>query len=111
MDVVDCSSGGMSDLSNPTKQSFYPSFQVPYSEKIKNDAEIKSMAVGLITEGKQAENIIKTNQADLVALGREMMSDANWAYRAALNLGVKDPYEFLPSSYRYYLKIREEFLK
>ena len=111
VDVVDCSSGGMSDLSNPTKQSFYPGFQVPYSEKIKNDAEIKSMAVGLITEGQQAENIIKNNQADLVALGREMMSDANWAYRAALNLGVKDPYEFLPSSYRYYLKIREEFLK
>ena len=69
------------------------------------------MAVGLITEGQQAENIIKNNQADLVALGREMMSDANWAYRAALKLGVKDPYELLPGSYRYYLKIREEFLK
>ena len=69
------------------------------------------MAVGLITEAEQAETILKNKQADLIALAREMISDSNWAYRAALKLGIDNTYDVLPSSYSFYLKQRDKLLK
>ena len=69
------------------------------------------MAVGLITEAEQAETILKNKQADLIALAREMISDSNWAYRAAHKLGIDNPYYVLPHSYAFYLKQRSEYLK
>ena len=87
-----------------------PGFQVPYSEKIKKDSGVNTMAVGLIMEAEQAEKIIKNNQADLIALAREMISDSNWAYHAAKKLGHENPYAILPNSYGFYLKIRDENL-
>ena len=100
----------MSGPSTLSSEKIKPGFQVPYSEKIKKDSGINTMAVGLIMEAEQAEKIIKNNQADLIALAREMISDSNWAYHAAKMLGHENPYAILPNSYGFYLKIRDENL-
>ena len=110
VDVVDCSSGGMSGPSTLPREKIHRGFQVPYSEKIKKDSGVNTMAVGLIMEAEQAENILKNNQADLIALAREMISDSSWAFRAGQKLGLENPYEILPESYAFYLKIRDENL-
>ena len=68
------------------------------------------MAVGLITDPEQAEMILKNNQADLIALAREMISDSNWAFRAAHQLKVDNPFSVLPHSYGFFLKQRAESL-
>jgi 2,4-dienoyl-CoA reductase-like NADH-dependent reductase (Old Yellow Enzyme family) len=110
VDIIDCSSGGMTGPSKLSSEKIKPGFQVPYSEKIKKDSGVNTMAVGLIMEAEQAEKIIKNNQADLIALAREMISDSNWAYHAAKKLGHENPYAILPNSYGFYLKIRDENL-
>jgi 2,4-dienoyl-CoA reductase-like NADH-dependent reductase (Old Yellow Enzyme family) len=110
VDIIVCSSGGMSGPSTQPREKMKRGFQVPYSEKIKKDSGVNTMAVGLIMEAEQAENILKNNQADLIALAREMISDSNWAFRAAKNLGLENPYDILPDSYAFYLKVRDENL-
>ena len=68
------------------------------------------MAVGAIIDPEQAEKIIKTERADLIALGRELLADPQWTYKAALQLNPKNAYESLPHSYSFYLSRRDEFL-
>ena len=109
VDVFDCSSGGMSEKStvgSPTKPSY--GYQVPYSEKIRHGADIKTMAVGLIIHADHAEQILVKGQADIVALGREMLHNPNWALDAASKLGEDNPFATVPDSYAYWLEKRSE---
>lgn len=85
VDLIDVSSGGVV-LANIDA---FPGYQVPFSEAIKQDAQIETGAVGLITTGRQAEEILKNNRADLVFLGRELLRDPYWAYTAAKELEVE----------------------
>ena len=62
----------------------------------------------IIVTFKTNETILKNNQADLIALAREMISDSNWAYHAAHKLGHENPYEILPPSYAFHLQSRAE---
>ncbi len=64
------------------------------------------MAVGMITDPHAANLIITSGQADLVALGRELIADAAWPYRAALALGLEKPDDVLPMQYAFYLERR-----
>jgi len=86
--VLDVSSGGISPKPPPT----WPGYQVPFAERIRREAGIPTVAVGLITRPEQAEEIIATGCADLVALGRELLRDPYWALRAAGELGVEFPW-------------------
>jgi len=110
IDVIDCSSGGMSGPATLSQEQLSPGYQVPYAEKIKSDADVKTMAVGLIIEPEQAEEILNQQQADLIAIAREMISNPNWAYHAALRLGLNNPHDVLPPSYSFYLQRRSEIL-
>jgi 2,4-dienoyl-CoA reductase-like NADH-dependent reductase (Old Yellow Enzyme family) len=65
-----------------------PGYQVPFAERIRREAQIATAAVGLITEAKQADEIIRAGQADLVLLARASLRDPNWPLRAARALGV-----------------------
>jgi 2,4-dienoyl-CoA reductase-like NADH-dependent reductase (Old Yellow Enzyme family) len=68
-------------------------YQVPFAERIRAEAGIPTVAVGLITEAKQAEAVLTRGQADLVALAREAQDDPNWALHAARELtGSYDSY-------------------
>jgi len=85
VDLIDCSSGG--NVPN-AKIPSAPGYQIPFAEKIKNEAGILSGGVGLITTAEQAEEIIKSGKADIVLLAREMLRDPYWALHAAKKLNV-----------------------
>jgi 2,4-dienoyl-CoA reductase-like NADH-dependent reductase (Old Yellow Enzyme family) len=84
VDLVDCSSGGnVADAKIPMG----PGYQVPFAERIRRDAGILTGAVGMITEAHQADEIIRSGQADIVLLAREMLRDPYWPLHAAAQLG------------------------
>ena len=83
VDLVDCSSGGMVPHA---KIPFSPGYQVPFAEQIKKQAGIKTGAVGLITEAKQAEEILAKEQADLILIARASLRDPYFALHAAHEL-------------------------
>jgi 2,4-dienoyl-CoA reductase-like NADH-dependent reductase (Old Yellow Enzyme family) len=85
VDLIDCSSGGnVAKAQIPAK----PGYQIPFAQRNKKEASILTGGVGLITTAEQAEQIIKTEQADLVLLAREMLRDPYWALHAAKKLKV-----------------------
>lgn len=83
VDLIDCSSGG---LASYAKVPFGPGYQVPFAERIKKETGILTGAVGLITEVKQAEEILKKNQADLILIARASLRDPYFALHAAKTL-------------------------
>lgn len=85
VDMIDCSSGGLvPDAVVPAG----PGFQVPFARQVRERAGVPSAAVGMITEPAQAEQILRTGQADAVLLGRELLRDPYWPLRAAGALGA-----------------------
>jgi NADPH2 dehydrogenase len=84
VDLIDVSSGAVI----PAHIHVYPGYQVKYSETIKNGADMSTGAVGLITSGIQAEEILQNDRADLVFLARELLRDPYWPRSAAKELGV-----------------------
>ena len=88
VDLVDCSSGG---LMPDAKITVVPGYQVPFAEKVRHGAGIPTAAVGFITEAKQADDIVRGGQADVVLLARQMLADPYWPVRAAKALGIKLP--------------------
>ena len=89
VDLIDCSSGSMVRSATVPEG---PGFQVPFAEAIRRDAGIMTAAVGMITGAEQAEEIIASGKADLVALGRALLVDPHWPLRAARTLGVEGPW-------------------
>lgn len=84
-DWLDASSGGVS----PAQQiKLGPGYQVPFAEAVKKATGINTIAVGLITDVKQAEDIIASGKADLVALARAALYDPRWPWHAAAQLGA-----------------------
>jgi len=118
IDVVDCSSGGIrgapsfrvTDDGKPLQRSSArkPGFQVPYAERIKKETTLQSMAVGVIIEPEQAEAIIANGQADLVALGREIMYEPFWPLHAAQALQADPDFDLWPPQYKWAVDRREQ---
>ena len=88
VDIVDVTSAGIgrSPLESAAQG---PGFQVPFSERIKRETGIKTMAVGAILSGKAANAVIADGHADLVAIGRLALGEPYFPYRAARELGVE----------------------
>ena len=110
VDIIDCSSGGIGGSPVLTKSKIIPGFQVPYSERIKKEANINTMAVGAIIEPDQAEDIVTNGRADLIAIGRELLADTQWVYKAATKFGLSNSKDFLPDSYSFFLSRRDDYL-
>jgi 2,4-dienoyl-CoA reductase-like NADH-dependent reductase (Old Yellow Enzyme family) len=93
VDVIDCSSGGNSTLQ---KIPLAPGYQVPFAKRVRAEAKIATAAVGLITEPHQADRIVRTGEADLVLLARELLRDPYWPLHAAKALGyeAKPPVQY-----------------
>lgn len=108
IDLVDCSSGGISGDSEMPMIPRIEQFQAGFAERVRREAEIMTIAVGGITEAQQAEDILQSGRADLVALAREFLWNADWAAHAALTLGANDPYGQMPHEYAYRLRQREK---
>lgn len=84
VDLVDCSSGGVV----PATIHAFPGYQVPAADDIRKEAGIATGAVGLITTGTQAEEILSNGRADLVFIARALLRDPYWPRTAAAELGV-----------------------
>lgn len=92
--AIHVSSGGLSPVQRPPVG---PSYQVPLARAVKAAARMPTVAVGLITGYEQAEAIVATGDADLVALGRTLLYNPRWPWHAAAHLGakVKVPRQYL----------------
>jgi NADPH2 dehydrogenase len=84
VDWIDASSGGVSPLQ---KIPLGPGYQVPFAQAIKEATGVNTIAVGLITEARQAEDIVASGKADMVALARGVLYDPRWGWHAAAELG------------------------
>jgi len=84
--LIDCSSGG---LAPQQKIALGPGYQVPFAARIRREAGIATAAVGLITTPRQADEIVRAEQADLVLLAREFLRDPYFALHAGKALGVE----------------------
>jgi len=83
-DWIDCSGGG---VSSKQKIPLAPGYQVPFAERIRHQTGIPTIAIGLITDPQQAEEIVASGKADMVALARGMLYDPRWGWHAAAALG------------------------
>ncbi len=83
-DLIDVSSGGTSPAA---RMPLGPGYQTAFAQRVRREAGIPSGAVGLITQPAQAEHILRTGQADLILMGREMLRDPRWPLHAAETLG------------------------
>jgi 2,4-dienoyl-CoA reductase-like NADH-dependent reductase (Old Yellow Enzyme family) len=110
VDVIDCSSGGLTGLSTalPVKRSL--GFQVPFAAEVKRQADIHTMAVGLILDGPQAEAILQAGDADLIAIGRQALFDPFWALHAAQELGCDADFAMWTPEYGWWLDKRRNNL-
>lgn len=95
-DAIHVSSGG---LAADAKIPVGPGYQVPFARAVKQAVQIPVVAVGLITDFDQAENILKAGDADLIALARTMLYDPRWPWHAAAHFGetVDAPPQYLYS--------------
>jgi 2,4-dienoyl-CoA reductase-like NADH-dependent reductase (Old Yellow Enzyme family) len=106
VDVIDCSSGGITDTAPILGKEIKYSYQVPLSDYVRRNADIMTMAVGLIIHGDQAEQILRDGQADLIAVGREILNNPNWPMDAALKLGVEGSFRSVPPQFGWWLGTR-----
>ena len=99
VDLIDCSSGG----SVPhAKIPVGAGYQTPFAQRIRDEAEILTGAVGMITAPAQAEHIINTGQADAILMAREFLREPYWPLRAAeeLRQSVSWPVQYLRAAPR-----------
>ncbi len=97
VDMVDCSSGQVSKAEQPVYGRMY---QTPFSDRVRNEAQIPTMAVGAIFEADHVNSIIASGRADLCALARPHLADAAWTLRESARIGVADinwPRQYFPA--------------
>ncbi len=115
VDLIDCSSGGIvgtatgaGPVTPLTPRT--PGFQVPWAAKIKTEAAMPTMAVGLILTPELAAQVVDSGSSDLVAIAREALDDPNWPVHAARSLGADTDYRQWPKPFGWWLNVREVFL-
>lgn len=106
VDVVDCSTGGLRIDRDSQVPARSPGFQVPYASRIRREAGVRTVAVGMIRDAAHAEQILANGDADLVALAREMLFNPNWAAQAAVELQGSTGWALWPQPFRYWLERR-----
>jgi 2,4-dienoyl-CoA reductase-like NADH-dependent reductase (Old Yellow Enzyme family) len=106
VDVIDCSSGGISGSATAAQVPRGLGFQVPYAERVRSEVGIASMAVGIILEAQQAEAILQNGQADLIAIGRQSQFNPNIAQHWAHDLGINRRFEDWTPEFGWWLEKR-----
>ena len=106
VDVIDCSSGGISGSVTAAQVTRSLGFQVAFAERIRKEAFIATQAVGMILEAAQAEAILRNGQADLIAVGRQSQYNPNIAHHWAHELGINRGFEDWTLEYGWWLEKR-----
>ena len=86
VDLIDCSTGGVVP---GVRIPIEPDYQVPFARRIRHEAALPTAAVGLITEPRQAERIVRDGDADMVLMARELLRNPRWPLLAAHTLGAQ----------------------
>lgn len=109
VDLIDCSSGGFAGA----RIEAGPLYQVPFAETIRRETGVPTMAVGMINTPAEADHIIATGKADMVALGRAALDDPNWPLHAwkALAGAADDPFAGWPRQAGYAVRARTAALE
>lgn len=89
VDMIHCSSGGNEAHAEIPAG---PGYQVPLAAEVRRAADVPTIAVGLITDARQADQVIRSGQADIVAIAREALRNPHWPLEAAHALGHKAPF-------------------
>ena len=113
VDAIDCSSGGVvpKERINAHDTSHGPGLHVPFAERIRKDADIMTIAVGLILDGPQAAEIVDNGRADLVAIARTVLDDPFWPLHQARAMGIDDDFRNWPQAYGWWLERRAKGLR
>lgn len=110
VDLVDCSSGGLGGSATAVRIPRSYGFQVPFAEQVRHEADIRTIAVGLVVEPEMANAIVAQGKADIVALGREALVAPNWPHLAARTLSGKPSYDNWPPQAGWWLERRDASL-
>ena len=110
IDVIACSSGGLTGPATAARVKRTWGYNVPYSAKVRKEAGIATVAVGLIIEPGLAERILQSGDADIIAIGREALVNPSWPHMAEIALGrpIMEQLGDLPEKYGWWLKLREK---
>jgi len=111
VDLIDCSSGGIGGGATMSRLARSPGFQVPFAERVRTEAEVPTIAVGLIMTPELAAEIVDLGRADLVAIGREVLVDPNWPCSARTHLQTERGYNDWPGHSAWWLEKRAQILR
>jgi 2,4-dienoyl-CoA reductase-like NADH-dependent reductase (Old Yellow Enzyme family) len=110
VDVIDCSSGGLRDATKTATVPRDPGFQVPYARRLRSEANVMTQAVGMILTPEQAEDVLVSGAADLVAIGRQALFNPYWPRHAAQRLAQDPDFKLWPRYNGAYLAKRSSTL-
>lgn len=106
VDLIDCSSGGLGERTTTRMIRRPEGYQVDYAARIRAEAGVPTIAVGLITTPAFAEAVVAEGRSDVVAIGREALSDPHWPLRAARALGADPGFGMWPPAWGWWLEKR-----
>lgn len=110
VDMIDCSTGGIGGTGGRERPALMPlaqNFQTPFAADVRREADIPTMAVGLIWDAAAADRIVAEGQADMVAMARELLDHPNWPLQAMARLGADDRFAAWPPESGWWLDKRE----
>lgn len=110
VDLVDCSSGGISGKERPRRMNVEPGFQAPFAARVRKASDIATMAVGFLWSEEACEEILASGSADMIAMARELLDDPNWPLRAAARLGVDENRSMWPVEAGWWLMKRDRLV-
>ncbi|MHA3915636.1 NADH:flavin oxidoreductase/NADH oxidase [Halovulum sp. GXIMD14793] len=110
VDMIDCSTGGIGGTERPRRMVIEEGYQVRFAEQVRQETGMPTMAVGLLRKAQACEHIIQAQQADFIALARELLEDPNWPLHAANDLGLDDDYDMWPEEFGWWLMKRKRLL-
>ncbi len=110
VDVLDCSSGGISRHPGHQRITIGPAFQAPFAQAVKEACGMATMTVGFIRTAAEGEAVLREGQADLVAIARELLYDPNWSLHAAEALGADEDFSLWKPQFGWWLMRRARAL-
>ena len=110
VDMIDCSTGGISGKERPRRMVIEQGFQAPFAADVRAGADMPTMAVGFLWDATVCDALIADAKADMVALARELLDDPNWPLHAAAQLGADAGHAMWPEESGWWLNKRARLL-
>lgn len=110
VDAIACSTGGVKLPKDQVLVSRTLGFQVPFAEYVRRESGVPTIAVGMILKSDHAEEILGNGQADLIALGRELLFNPNWAGQASVEMKGAAGWKDWPEQFGWWLERRAKQL-